>query len=179
MAINYTMNWTDSTLKQAFTLNGGTIDNTTTSLSLTGKGALNWGESIQENILHVMENFASANAPSYATIGQTWYNSSSTRLSVNSSTGWKELAFRRIDSSSQPTGTHFPGDQWYDTANNLLKVYTNDGTWAYFMDGPGSPGGAGSAYTSSSAATGSTGSTGSSGDSGTYVISGYWDPFYA
>jgi hypothetical protein len=61
----------------------------------------------------------------------------------------------------------------------LLKVYTNDGTWAYFMDGPGSPGGAGSAYTSSSAATGSTGSTGSSGDSGTYVISGYWDPFYA
>jgi len=178
MAINYVMNWTDSS-KPSFILNGGTIDNTTTSLSLTGKGAINWGERIQENLLHVMENFASPSAPTYATVGQTWYNTSSTRLSVNSPTGWKELSFSRIDAAVAPPGPHYPGDQWYDTSNNLLKVYTNDGTWAYFMDGPGSPAGAGTVFNGSY--TGSTNPTGSSGPSGsgTYVVSGYWDSTYS
>lgn len=181
MAINYTMNWTDSSLKPSFTLAGGTIDNTTTSLSLTGKGALNWGERIQEDILRVMEHFASSNSPSYATIGQGWYNASTNRLNVNTPSGWKELDFRRIDAAIQPPGPHYPGDQWYDTTNNLLKIYTNDGTWAWFMDGPGSPLGAGAEYVAggSTGSTGSTGSSGPSGGSGTYVVSGYWDPTYA
>jgi hypothetical protein len=75
MAINYTLNWSDDTLKAPFTLVGGSIDTTTTSLALTGKSSINWGERVQENLLRLLENSASnGTPPSNPTPGQLWYN---------------------------------------------------------------------------------------------------------
>lgn len=51
-----------------------TINNTSTSLSLTGKGVANYGEIQQENFIRLMEHFASAFPPPNPTIGQMWYN---------------------------------------------------------------------------------------------------------
>lgn len=50
------------------------IDDTSTSITLTGKGLPNYGEIQQENFIHLMENFASQFPPSNPTIGQLWYN---------------------------------------------------------------------------------------------------------
>ena len=72
---DYTINWTTGALKSPFTLTSGTVDSTTTSLILTGRGASNWGEPLQENLLHILENFAGPIAPEHPTIGQLWYDS--------------------------------------------------------------------------------------------------------
>jgi hypothetical protein len=45
-----------------------------TSLLLYGQGMPNYGERIQENILHLLENFSGPNVPTYAIEGQLWYN---------------------------------------------------------------------------------------------------------
>lgn len=51
-----------------------TIDTTSTSIALTGKGVPNYGEIQQENFIRLMENFASKFPPANPTIGQIWYN---------------------------------------------------------------------------------------------------------
>jgi hypothetical protein len=152
MAINYTLNWSNDTLKPPFTLVGGTIDTTTTSLALTGKGSVNWGERVQENLIRLLENFASSSAPPHPTKGQNWYNPTTSRLSYYLDPTWSELAttsditglFYR--GPTPPPPPSLPGRFWYDTANDLLKVYTNEGHWAYFALGLNSPTGAGAMY---------------------------------
>lgn len=75
-ANDYSMTWSDSTLKSNFTLSAGQDDLTTTSLELTGKGLIHWGQPIQENFIKLLENFASNGvAPRAPTVGQFWYNS--------------------------------------------------------------------------------------------------------
>jgi hypothetical protein len=129
MATNYTINWSDDTLKAPFTVVGATF-NTATSLILPGRDAVSWGETHNENFVRLLENFASlGTAPANPTIGQLWFNASTNQLQVYHTGAWHPLTYRRIDSASAPTGTHFPGDMWYDTTANLLKVYTNGSTW--------------------------------------------------
>ena len=128
MAIDYTLNWSNDSLKSSFVLAGESIDTTTTSLALTGKGAVNWGERLQENLIRLLENFASNTAPLHMTLGQQWYNSSTGRMNIYGSSGWKEIAYRRIDSATAPSGTHYAGDLWYDTTNDVLKVYNEAGS---------------------------------------------------
>ena len=55
-------------------LPAGTLDATSTSLTLTGRGVSNFGEIQQENFIRLLENFASENAPNNPTIGQQWFN---------------------------------------------------------------------------------------------------------
>jgi hypothetical protein len=49
---------------------GGSSANTT--LRLYGRGALEWGEAVNEDLVRLAENFAGASAPSIATNGQLW-----------------------------------------------------------------------------------------------------------
>jgi hypothetical protein len=56
------------------TVNDGTIDTTTTSIKLLGKGITNYGETIAENFVHMLENFARTTAPSNPIVGQMWYH---------------------------------------------------------------------------------------------------------
>lgn len=48
-------------------------DNTSTSITLTGRGLPNYGEIQQENFLRLLENFASDKEPQHPTVGQIWY----------------------------------------------------------------------------------------------------------
>ncbi|RLA38538.1 MAG: hypothetical protein DRQ64_08690 [Gammaproteobacteria bacterium] len=66
--------------------------NATFDIQLIGKGYTNYGELIQENILHVMENFARGTAPTNPTPGQLWFNTSTSVLSVRTDGGlWLSL----------------------------------------------------------------------------------------
>lgn len=52
---------------------------------------------------------------------------------------WHAVARRRIDGLVPPYGSPDFGDLWYDVAVDLLKVYTNNGTWVpvcYLCDNP-------------------------------------------
>lgn len=53
-------------------MNGPGGSSTATTLRLYGRGALEWGEAVDENFIRLIENFASASPPSFAISGQLW-----------------------------------------------------------------------------------------------------------
>lgn len=96
MSINtpvYTINWTDASLKSPFTIDPNTVDTANSSLSLTGAGLANWGEQLQENLIHLLENFASDGvAPANPTAGMIWYDANSNQLLFRTLVGaWEVL----------------------------------------------------------------------------------------
>jgi hypothetical protein len=48
-----------------------------TSLTILGKGAFDYGEPIQKNFIHLLENFANKTRPAYPIQGQLWYKNES------------------------------------------------------------------------------------------------------
>jgi len=87
----YTINRTSSPASGIIVADGSL--NTTFDIQLIGKGYTNYGELIQENILHVMENFARGTAPTSPTPGQLWFNTSTSILSVRTDGGlWLSLS---------------------------------------------------------------------------------------
>lgn len=64
------------------TVPDGTIDTTTTSLSLIGKNASNSGLPINENFVALLQNFASSSPPASPIVGQIWYDSVSSSIKV-------------------------------------------------------------------------------------------------
>jgi hypothetical protein len=85
MPTGYTMNWSDNTLKPPFLLPEATVDNHTTSLQLTGKRVVNWGEFLNENMLHLLEHGFSKTAPNNPTIGQLWLDANTGDLKIYTS----------------------------------------------------------------------------------------------
>jgi hypothetical protein len=67
--------------------------NQETSVTFTGKGALNWGEELQQSMMSIMENFAGPTGPANATVGQVWFDGSNLNVyGVTGPTGpWNQL----------------------------------------------------------------------------------------
>jgi microcystin-dependent protein len=112
---------------------GGLLDNTTdsanSSLTLVGKNYKGYGLFLNQNIVRLMENFANTTAPTAPIPGQLWFNSTTKLLNVNvaavkgtASAIWKTVAGMTL-SASTPTNA-YTGEQWYDTTNGQLKIYT-------------------------------------------------------
>jgi hypothetical protein len=53
-----------------------------TSLVTLGKGSFDYGEPIQRDLIHILENFANATAPVHAIEGQLWYQNSTRELKI-------------------------------------------------------------------------------------------------
>lgn len=130
------------------TIADGTIDTTSTSLTLLGKGFNNYGEIVAEDWIHMLEHFASSVAPSNALRGQLWFDTTIGRLKVNTSDtigspSWVELT-QTIVSGVEPTpGSHGygVGGLWYDTANSLLNISIDGTAWTVVKTSKSSPGG--------------------------------------
>lgn len=134
----YTINLTDGTIFA--TIADGTI-NTTSSMTLVGKNYAGYGEFLDENFIHLLENSSNSTAPGAPLTGQIWWNNSSNILNVYNGSAWKRIG-GATSSSSAPTGNE-AGDLWYDSTNAQLKVYS--GT-AWILVGP--------AYTAGTGTTG-------------------------
>jgi hypothetical protein len=129
MAIDYTINWSDPVLKPAFTLEGRTMDSETTSIDLTGKGYTDWGQILQQNLLHLLENFASRNLPPpNPTVGQLWFNVITNSLNVYYSGTWHRIEGDGTSAGINPPANPTVGMLWYDTASQVLKVW-NGTSW--------------------------------------------------
>lgn len=132
MANDYTLNWSDGALKSPFTLTGGTIDSTTTTLTLTGKGAANWGEPLQENLLHLLENFASTTAPTSPTEGQLWYDAtgSNKALKIYNGTTWITIASQlQVSTITVPViNPTTPKNGDIQVVGSVISIYAN-GAW--------------------------------------------------
>lgn len=64
------------------TVEDGTADLTSTSLALVGRNFAGYGEYLNENMIHMLENFASVSQPNSPLEGQLWYDSSSKLLKI-------------------------------------------------------------------------------------------------
>ena len=65
----------------------GTVNTTATSLALVGRALENYGTYENENYVYLLENFAKSTPPTYAVLGQLWYDSETNRLSVYDAIG--------------------------------------------------------------------------------------------
>ena len=83
MAIDYIFQWTDPS-KSSFLVTAGMTDITTTPVTLHGSGVIDWGQNVQSNILHLLENFASRaiSVPTNPTLGQLWYDMDHTFMNI-------------------------------------------------------------------------------------------------
>lgn len=69
-----------------------TVNTTSTSVALVGRGAVNYGQAFAENFVKLTENFANATAPSTPIIGQLWYDTTTRLLKVYSGSDWDLLS---------------------------------------------------------------------------------------
>jgi hypothetical protein len=111
----------------------GTIDNTTTSLTLVGKNYPGYGTFLNQNVVRIVENFANGSAPTGPLPGQLWWDTSTKLINVNTATakGSASQAFKPLatmSSSASAPNNPVTGEQWWDTANLQLKVY-NGTSW--------------------------------------------------
>ena len=77
---NFTIKFT-STDKDPFTVIEGTLDNTTTALSICGHNYPNYGAILWTNMVQLLENFAGTTPPK-GTVGQLWYSTDKNALQV-------------------------------------------------------------------------------------------------
>ena len=119
----YTINLTDGTIFA--TIADGTI-NTSSSMTLVGKNYAGYGEFLDENFIHLLENGSNTTAPTAPLTGQIWWDKGNALMKVYNGSTWKVISASTA-SSTAPT-SNVTGDLWYDTTNSLLKVYTGS-TW--------------------------------------------------
>ena len=110
----------------------GTIS-TVLDLTLIGKNYAGYGQSLNDNFVWLLENFAGLQPPKKPIAGELWFDTTTTNLKINVYDGaaWKTLAVSNIGASA-PT-VHTVGDLWYDSVNNQLNVF--NGT-SYTRIGP-------------------------------------------
>ena len=83
----YTINKTDgSVLSQVA---DGTIDQVSSDITLIGKNSVKYGEYLNENLVKILENFASGVQPAHPIAGQLWYDTTSASLKVFNGTTFK------------------------------------------------------------------------------------------
>lgn len=125
----YTINLTDGTIFA--TIADGTV-NTSSSMILVGKNYAGYGEFLDENFVHLLENGANTTAPSSPLTGQLWWDKTNNLMKVYSGAGgWKTISAATAQ-SSEPT-SNVTGDLWYNTVAQQLNVWTGA---AWIVVGP-------------------------------------------
>lgn len=109
----------------------GTLNNSSISLALVGKNYTPYGESIAENTVYQLENFANNIPPPRPMTGQIWWNTSSLSMQVYNGTQWVALNGITV-ATEQPTIGVKIGDLWFNPTSNVMSVRTQVGstdTW--------------------------------------------------
>lgn len=132
----YTVDFTDGT-KTAITVANSAVD-TTTNIGLVGQGYRNYGEVVAEDLLHILENFASGSAPTKPVEGQLWYDSVNNQLkyfddTIANSGNWKPIASMSFQSTAPTSVGETDGHFWLDSDTGLLYIYYN-GSWLSISD---------------------------------------------
>jgi hypothetical protein len=126
--MSYTINLTDGALFA--TIADGTI-NTSSSMVLVGKNYAGYGQFLDTNFIHLLENSSNTTAPGAPLEGQLWWDSGNALMKVYNGTTWKTIS-SATSSATAPT-SNVTGDLWYDTVNAQLKVWTGS---AWLLVGP-------------------------------------------
>ena len=84
------------------TVSDGQIDDLSTDLTFIGKNYSGFGESLNENFLKLLENFASTARPTRPTRLKIWFDTSELKLKVYNGTAFQPVSSATI-SAIQPT----------------------------------------------------------------------------
>lgn len=117
--MTYQINKTDGTI--VATVADGQIDIKSTDLTLIGKNYSGFGESLNENFIKILENFAGTSRPSRPLRGQLWYDASELKLKAYSGTEFLPVSSASI-SNIQPT-TLGIGDLWFNSIDKQLFFF--------------------------------------------------------
>jgi hypothetical protein len=118
--MSYTINLTNGNLLT--TIPDGTINTNSTSLTLIGKNYAGYGQFLDDNFVHLLENSANGTQPTTPLTGQLWFNTTAGSLQVYNGTVWVPLA-SNTSSSTAPTNPTV-GALWYDSTSQQLNVWT-------------------------------------------------------
>jgi hypothetical protein len=134
--MSYIVNLPDGTLLT--TILDGTVDNTSSSLTLVGRNYSGYGEIIAEDLVALLVNFSRNVAPNNPLAGQIWHDSGAATAKIYTGTAWKNIG----SATAQPTApsTSIAGDFWWDNVDKQLYCY--DGTTPFneagwILVGPG------------------------------------------
>lgn len=131
----YTINLTDGSIFA--TIADGTI-NTSSSMILVGKNYAGYGEFLDENFIHLLENGSNNTAPTAPLTGQLWWDKTNNVLKVYNGTTFKVIS--GATSSASAPSSNVSGDLWFDSTNQQLKVWNGS---AFVLVGPASSSGQG------------------------------------
>lgn len=109
------------------TIADGTIDSTSTSITLVGKNFPTYGQLLNQDLVSMLENFSNSTSPTSPLIGQIWYDSANNVLKFyrggTSNSYWQTLA--NVISSDIIPSTAQQGDFWWNTSSQQLNYYDN------------------------------------------------------
>ena len=134
----YTIDYSQSS-KTAIVVNDGTID-TSTSIGLIGKNYTRFGEILNENMLHLLEHFANASAPSNPTEGQLWYDTANSQMKVYDNGVWSVLLSGAGTTKIEFRNRKDTGGSYHKTIemivdSNIVTITTDDTTaWTPHTD---------------------------------------------
>lgn len=119
------------------TIADGTINTSSTSLGLPGRNYAGYGQTLDTNFVHVLENFADSTPPANPLQGQLWYNTNDNGLYVCPTDGesnalaWVSLAVSASNATTSFGSVTVTGNI---TANNISITNfsnANVGTFNY------------------------------------------------
>ena len=130
----YTINYTDTVNKGSITVADSTL-NSETTLSFPGRGTTAYGQAVNENFLHILENFANTTAPLRPVEGQLWYDSTQgvDQLKVYDGTNWVASGGLKKASAAPAVANSSAGDLWVNTESQQLYLFTGS---AWVLVGP-------------------------------------------
>lgn len=127
--MSYTLNYSDPAKNiNPIIVADGTKNTQSTSLTLIGRNYPGYGQAIGEDLLHLLENFASPTPPNNPIEGQLWFDTSdpnNKKLRINdggvSASRWSPIN-GIFQQSTEPT-TVKVGDIWVNTAQTQVYIY--------------------------------------------------------
>jgi hypothetical protein len=124
----YTINLTSGTTLIPGGLQPNTYDTTHSSITLIGQNYSGYGQFINDNFVHILENFSNTSSPPNPLPGQLWWDSQNKILNVYTGTSWKISTGATSLPSATTSGpadlSKLGGDLWYDSTNQQLRVYS-------------------------------------------------------
>jgi hypothetical protein len=159
--MSYTINLTDGSLFA--TIADGTI-NTSSSMTLVGKNYAGYGQFLDTNFIHMLENSSNTTQPGSPLTGQLWWDSGTGVLKVYQGTTFKNVAAATVSTTAPSGAISVAGDLWYDSTNAQLNVYTG-ATW--LLVGP--------QFTANTGTSGAIVSTITDNTSTSHVVVELWD----
>jgi hypothetical protein len=102
-------------------------------MTLVGKNYAGYGQFLDTNFIHLLENASNTTAPGAPLTGQLWWDSGLGLMKVYTGTTWKTISSATSSSTAPSSATSVTGDLWYDTTNQQLNVWTGS---AWLLVGP-------------------------------------------